>query len=83
MEVDEDEVAGGAVLGVGVEEDGASEFDLGDADVVHAEGIDGFFLEGLDVGAVEDAGDAGADGLRAVLEQVGAMGFEASGVEPD
>src|SRR5947209_6188844 len=47
VEVDEDEAAGGAIFRVGIEEDRAGEFDLGNADIVHTEGIDGFCLKRL------------------------------------
>ena len=70
--VDQDEAAGVAVLGVGVESNRLVELELADADLVQLELLCGEMLERVDVDLVLERRDRRGHGLRADLQQVAA-----------
>ena len=81
--VDQDEAAGGAVVGVRIKKNRAGRRYLYDSNVVHTQGVDRLLLKSLHVDAVKDAGGASAERLRAVLEQVRLVTYQWRFVEPD
>ena len=70
--VDQDEGAGLAVLGIGIERDRLGGGEIAIADIVDGERRDRGMLAGLDIGAVFQRSDGGGDRMRADAQRIGA-----------
>ena len=81
--VDEDEGAGRAVVGIGVEGDRHGRCDVAEPDLVEVELLRRELVEIVDVEAVLELRDLGRHGARADLHQIGAAGQHGVGAHPD
>ena len=83
LAVDQDEGAGLAIVGVGIEGDRRRRREIAEADLVELEALGGELVECVDVDAVLELGDLRRHGAGADLHQIRAAGQHRVGAHPD